>query len=75
MQDQHLEWVLQEITAGQESQILRKEMLPSFTLLTAMTDLSNKGEKILSLTFDRLIIKSTGEVTLNGNSWVRELGE
>lgn len=32
-----------------------------------MTDYSNKGDKILSLPFDRLIIKSTGEVTLNGN--------
>lgn len=42
-------------------------MLLSFTLLTAMTDLSNKGDEILSLPFDRLIIKSTGEVTLNGN--------
>lgn len=42
-------------------------MLPSFTLLTAVTDFSNKGDKILSLTFDRLITKSTGEVKLNGN--------
>lgn len=32
-----------------------------------MTDFSNKGDKILSLTSDRLIIKSTWEVTLNGN--------
>lgn len=42
-------------------------MFPSFTILTALTDFSNKGVKILSLAFDRLIIKSTGEVKLNGN--------
>lgn len=37
-----------------ESQILRKEMLPTLILLTAVTDFSNKGDKILRLTFDRL---------------------
>lgn len=41
-------------------------MLPSFMLLTAMTDFSDKGDN-LSLTFDRLIIpiKYIEEVKLN----------